>query len=65
IDKEIGELFLDDELPSHDQIAAAIQCSTIALKSSPVFLSSAIKNTTIQPMPDDVYAYHPNPTESE
>ncbi|EDR13493.1 uncharacterized protein LACBIDRAFT_308480 [Laccaria bicolor S238N-H82] len=65
IDKGIGEPFLNDKLPSHDQIAAAIQCSIITLKSSPVFLSSAIKNTSIQPMLDSVYAYHPNLTGSK
>ena len=65
VDEEIGELFLNDELPSNDQIAAAIRHSTIALMFSPVFLGSAIKNTAVQPMLDGVCAYLPNPAESE
>ncbi|EDR02488.1 uncharacterized protein LACBIDRAFT_295443 [Laccaria bicolor S238N-H82] len=65
VDEEIGELFLNDELPNNDQIAAAIRRSTIALKFSPVFLGSAIKNTAVQPMLDGVCAYLPNPAESE
>lgn len=63
VDEEIGELFLMDEQPSNDQIAAAIRRSTIGLKFSPVFLGSAIKNTAVQPLLDGVCAYLPNPSE--
>ncbi|KAJ6586804.1 elongation factor G, mitochondrial [Mycena vulgaris] len=63
VDEEIGELFLNDEQPSNDQIAAAIRRSTIGLKFSPVFLGSAIKNTAVQPLLDGVCAYLPNPAE--
>lgn len=65
VDEEIGELFLNDELPSNEQIAAAIRRSTISLKFSPVFMGSAIKNTAVQPLLDGVCAYLPNPSESE
>lgn len=65
VDEEIGELFLNDELPSNGQIAAAIRRSTIGLKFSPVFMGSAIKNTAVQPLLDGVCAYLPNPSESE
>jgi elongation factor G len=65
VDEEIGELFLNDEQPSNDQIAAAIRRSTIGLKFSPVFLGSAIKNTAVQPLLDGVCAYLPNPAELE
>ncbi|KAJ7502717.1 elongation factor G, mitochondrial [Mycena galericulata] len=63
VDEEIGELFLNDEQPSNEQIAAAIRRSTIGLKFSPVFLGSAIKNTAVQPLLDGVCAYLPNPAE--
>ncbi|KAF8995537.1 elongation factor G, mitochondrial [Cyathus striatus] len=65
VDEEIGEMFLNDELPNNEQIAAAVRRSTISLKFSPVFLGSAIKNTAIQPLLDGVCAYLPNPSESE
>lgn len=65
VDEEIGEIFLNDELPSNDQIASAIRRSTIGLKFSPVFLGSAIKNTGVQPLLDGVCSYLPNPSEAE
>jgi elongation factor G len=45
------------------QLEAAIRRSTIALKISPVFFGSAIKNTDVQPMLNGVHAYLPNPAE--
>jgi len=63
VDEEIGEL--NDELPSNVQITAAIRRYTIALKFSPVFLSSVFKNTAVQPMLDGVCPYLPNPAQSE
>jgi len=54
VDEEIGGLFLNNELPNNNQISAAIQRSTIALKISPVFPGSAIKNAAVQPMLDAV-----------
>lgn len=64
VDEEMGEIFLNDEVPTNDQIAAAIRRSTVGLKFSPVFLGSAIKNTAVQPLLDGVCAYLPNPAES-
>lgn len=64
VDEEIGEIFLNDETPSNDQIADAIRRATIGLKFSPVFLGSAVKNTAVQPLLDGVCAYLPNPSEA-
>ncbi|CAK5265345.1 unnamed protein product [Mycena citricolor] len=65
VDEEIAELFLNDELPSNDLLAAAIRRSTIGLKFSPVFLGSAIKNTGVQALLDGICSYLPNPSELE
>ncbi|KAJ7574330.1 elongation factor G, mitochondrial [Mycena floridula] len=65
VDEEIGEIVLNDEVPTNFQIADAIRRSTIALKFSPVFLGSAIKNTGVQVLLDGVCAYLPNPSEAE
>jgi elongation factor G len=64
VDEEMGEIFLNDEVPTNDQIAAAIRRCTVGLKFSPVFLGSAIKNTAVQPLLDGVCAYLPNPAEA-
>ncbi|KAF9449353.1 elongation factor G, mitochondrial [Macrolepiota fuliginosa MF-IS2] len=65
VDEEMGEIFLNDEVPNNEQIASAIRRATIGLKFSPVFLGSAIKNTAVQPLLDGVCSYLPNPSESE
>lgn len=65
VDEEMCELFLEEKEPTVAQLEAAIRRSTIALKFSPVFLGSAIKNTAVQPMLDGVCAYLPNPSEAE
>ncbi|RXW17144.1 hypothetical protein EST38_g8711 [Candolleomyces aberdarensis] len=65
VDEEIGEIFLNDEVPTNAQIHEAVRRSTIGLKFSPVFLGSAIKNTGVQPLLDGVCEYLPNPSEKE
>jgi elongation factor G len=63
VDEELGELFLNDEVPTNEQLAAAIRRATVGLKFSPVFLGSAIKNTAVQALLDGVCAYLSNPSE--
>ncbi|KAG6856205.1 Elongation factor G, mitochondrial [Tephrocybe sp. NHM501043] len=65
VDEEIGDLLINDEVPSNTQIHQAIRRSTIGLKFSPVFMGSAIKNTGVQPLLDGVCNYLPNPSEAE
>ena len=54
---------LTDELPTNEQLAAAIRRATISLKFSPVFMGSAVKNTAVQPLLDGVADYLPSPAE--
>ncbi|KAI5891779.1 translation elongation factor G [Schizophyllum commune H4-8] len=63
VDEEIGDLVLADELPTNEQLAAAIRRATISLKFSPVFMGSAVKNTAVQPLLDGVADYLPSPAE--
>lgn len=65
VDEEIADLFLAEEDITPDQLVNAIRRNTNALKFSPVFLGSAIKNTGVQPLLDGVCAYLPNPAEVE
>lgn len=63
VDDEIAEIFLDEQVPSIDQIKAAIRRATIARKFTPVLMGSALADTAIQPMLDAVCDYLPNPAE--
>ncbi|KAI9749670.1 MAG: hypothetical protein M4579_006783 [Chaenotheca gracillima] len=65
VDEEIAEMFLDERTPSVEQIKAAIRRATISLKFTPVFIGSALGDTSVQPMLDGVCDYLPNPSEVE
>ncbi len=65
VDDEIADLFLNDALPSTEQLAAAIRRATVSLKFSPVFLGSAVKNTAVQPLLDGVCTYLASPSERQ
>ncbi|TQS37330.1 hypothetical protein Golomagni_02201 [Golovinomyces magnicellulatus] len=65
VDEEIAEIFLDDKVPSPDQIKAAIRRATIARKFTPVLMGSALADKSVQPMLDAVCDYLPNPAEVE
>ena len=65
VDEEIGELFLVDEVPTNEQIQAAVRRCTLARTFSPVFMGSAIKNTGVQPLLDGVCDYLPSPAEKD
>ena len=65
VDDEIAEIFLDERIPSIDQIKAAIRRATISLKFTPVFMGSALADKSVQPMLDGVCDYLPNPSEVE
>ena len=54
VDDEIMEIFLADEMPSHDQIKAALRRATLAAKIVPVACCTAFKNKGVQPVLDIV-----------
>lgn len=65
VDDEIAELFLDEQVPTPEQIKAAIRRATISLKFTPVMMGSALADKSVQPMLDAVCDYLPNPAEVE
>ncbi|KAK6538705.1 Elongation factor G, mitochondrial [Orbilia ellipsospora] len=63
VDDEIAEIWLDEKIPTKDQLKAAIRRATLSLKFTPVFMGSALADKGIQPMLDGVIDYLPNPGE--
>jgi elongation factor G len=64
VDEEIAEIYLNEEIPTPEQIKAAIRRTTIGLRFTPVLMGSALGNTAVQPMLDAVCDYLPSPSES-
>ena len=65
VDDEIAEIFLDERIPTVEQIKAAVRRATVSLKFTPVFMGSALADKSVQPMLDGVCDYLPNPSEVE
>jgi elongation factor G len=65
VDDAIAEKYLMEEVPTNDEIKAAIRKATIALKFVPVFCGSAFKNRGVQKLLDGIADYLPNPAEKE
>lgn len=63
VDEEIGELFLNEELPTAEQLRSAIRRQTIAQQFVAVFMGSAFKNRGVQLLLDGVVNYLPAPTQ--
>ncbi|XP_063060539.1 elongation factor G, mitochondrial [Engraulis encrasicolus] len=62
-DEILGEMFLEEKIPTIDDLKAAVRRATVARTFSPVLVGSALKNKGVQPLLDAVLEYLPNPTE--
>ncbi len=65
VDDGIAEKFLMEEIPTVEEMRAAMRKGVIALKLVPVFCGSAFKNKNVQHLLDAVNYFLPNPTEKQ
>ncbi|MCB1184625.1 elongation factor G [bacterium] len=61
VDEELMELFLAEEEPTLEQLAAAVRRATLAGEIVPVFCGSALKNKGVQKLLDGVVDFLPSP----
>uniref|UniRef100_A0A3Q3G517 Elongation factor G, mitochondrial n=1 Tax=Labrus bergylta TaxID=56723 RepID=A0A3Q3G517_9LABR len=62
-DETLGEMFLEEKVPTNADLKAAIRRATVQRLFSPVLVGTALKNKGVQPLLDAVLDYLPNPTE--
>ncbi|XP_077344205.1 elongation factor G, mitochondrial [Lithobates pipiens] len=62
-DEILGEMFLEEKIPSAADLKLAIRRATLKRVFTPVLLGSALKNKGVQPLLDSVLDYLPNPAE--
>lgn len=65
VDDEMAEMFIDEKIPTNEQIKGAIRRATIALKFTPVLMGTALGNKGIQPVLDAACDYLPDPSQVE
>ncbi|KAJ7990446.1 hypothetical protein DPEC_G00300400 [Dallia pectoralis] len=63
VDETLGEMFLEERIPTVPQLKAAIRRATVQRLFSPVLVGTALKNKGVQPLLNAVLEYLPNPTE--
>lgn len=63
VDEQLGEMFLEEKVPTIDDLKAAIRRVTISRLFSPVLVGSALKNKGVQPLLDAALDYLPDPSE--
>ncbi|CAH2247399.1 elongation factor G, mitochondrial [Pelobates cultripes] len=62
-DDHLGEMFLEEKIPTNLEIKQAIRRATLKRLFTPVLVGSALKNKGVQPLLDAVLDYLPNPSE--
>ena len=63
LDDELMMMYLEDEIPSIDQLKAALRKATCECTAVPVTCGSAYRNKGVQKMLDAVIEYMPAPTD--
>ncbi|XP_040284086.1 elongation factor G, mitochondrial [Bufo bufo] len=62
-DDILGEMFLEEKIPTLTDLKLAIRRATLKRVFSPVLVGSALKNKGVQPLLDAVLEYLPDPSE--
>lgn len=63
VDDQLGEIFLEERVPTVQEIQGAVRRTTLDRSFTPVLVGSALKNKGVQPLLDAVISYFPNPSE--